>query len=134
MIVEDLKDFLNSFAKMKSTLKSFNYEQESVSTEVVAMLKTLVVHRIEHMAAFELLLVFAPDEALSVMKERYISRDLSNHINDQVADLEIMFDDIYCILGKEKFEELLNCPEFLAENKNNVRVKEAIEFAYDTQI
>jgi len=130
-INEILKDFFCSLEKLKNALKNFDFEQTDISDEDISMLHALVKCRIEHLAAFELLLRFSPHTAISIIKEMYISRNLGNHINDQVADLEIMFDDICCILGDGSFEELLNCKEFLSENKKNIRVVEAINFAYD---
>ncbi|EFI4022064.1 hypothetical protein GYM41_002364, partial [Escherichia coli] len=71
----------------------------------------------------------APDNAIDLLKTRYLSLDLSNNAKDHVADLEIMLSDVKETLGKHKLEEILNCVEFLLINKKNQRVIDAIDFA-----
>ncbi|EAV4287137.1 TPA: hypothetical protein P2446_004049, partial [Salmonella enterica subsp. enterica serovar Typhimurium] len=78
-----------------------------------------------------ILLHVAPDNALNLLKKRYLSLDLSNNAKDHVSDLEIMFSDIKEILGEDKLKEILNCTDFSPENKNNQRVIDAIDFAMD---
>ncbi|EJE9092149.1 hypothetical protein, partial [Escherichia coli] len=71
----------------------------------------------------------APDNALNLLKRRYLSLDLSNNAKDHVADLEVMLSDIKEILGKDKLEDILSWSGFLLANKKNQRVIDAIDFA-----
>ncbi|KMJ46639.1 hypothetical protein AB204_02645 [Xenorhabdus khoisanae] len=94
-------------------------------------LEKLVTLRVYQLKAFVILLNNFPEDAISLFKRRYLSVDLENSPRDQVADLDIMFSDIREVLGNNKFNEILNCPEFTEKNKDYYRVKEAIEFALE---
>jgi hypothetical protein len=131
MLKKALIDFFESYENLRSALRNFDPAKEGVEENEIRMLKDLVFLRVCTLRAFELLLRRAPGEAMEVMKNRYLSQDLSHHAHDPVADLEVMFDDVKEILGEAEFENLLNCPEFLDENKNNPRVRVAISFVHE---
>ncbi|WP_240651643.1 hypothetical protein [Serratia microhaemolytica] len=130
MLENALDDFFCSYASLREALRKFD-EKETLEGDSVKKLSNLVFLNICTLAAFRILLEVRPSEALNVIKERFLSVDLSAHIKNQVEYLDVMFSDIKEVLGEEKLIEVLNCPEFLEENKNNERVKEAIASALD---
>ncbi len=92
-------------------------------------LEDLLKLKVYHLKAFEILLNSAPERAISYLKNHYLSADLIDSCNDHVADLAFMLSDIKEILGENKLNEVINCPEFTECNKEFYRVKHAIEFA-----
>ena len=135
MLSDTLKEFSKLYKKLWCDIRNVDKKQDVInqcfSSEDIAILECLVNDKIFQLNAFEILLRVAPDNALNLLKRRYLSLDLSNNAKDHVADLEIMLSDIKEILGNDKLEEVLNCSEFLLDNKKNQRVIDAIDFARD---
>ncbi|BEC38203.1 hypothetical protein VEE76_32840 [Escherichia coli] len=133
MLSDTLIQFINIHNKLWHDIRDYNVKQngfnQSLSPEDISMLEFLVKSKIFHLKAYEILLHVAPDNAIDLLKTRYLSLDLSNNAKDHVADLEIMLSDVKETLGKHKLEEILNCVEFLLINKKNQRVIDAIDFA-----
>ncbi|ENW9548684.1 hypothetical protein ACY4DU_004182 [Salmonella enterica] len=135
MLSDTLKDFDKIYSQLwvdiRSPEKKEEFIKQCISPEYISILEKLVKNKIFQLNAFEILLHVAPDNALNLLKKRYLSLDLSNNAKDHVSDLEIMFSDIKEILGEDKLKEILNCTDFSPENKNNQRVIDAIDFAMD---
>lgn len=133
MLVDTLERFESLYKKLWIELTDKygknNFIDEVEVSKATFLLENLIKCRIFQLPAFELLLKINPDRALALLEDRYLSMDLSDHINDQVSDLEIMLTNIKKILGKEQLINILNSDAFLAKNKKNRRVKEAIRFA-----
>ncbi|MCQ6627846.1 hypothetical protein NO374_00630 [Escherichia coli] len=98
-------------------MESKNDFNQFLSPEDISILEFLVTNKIFQLKAFEILLHVAPDNALNLLKRRYLSLDLSNNAKDHVADLEVMLSDIKEILGKDKLEDILSWSGFLLANK-----------------
>ncbi|WP_367441398.1 hypothetical protein [Snodgrassella alvi] len=140
MLIESLQEFHNAYKKLWKEISDENEKinlinQTNVSkadaSKVCCLLQELIIARIHQLPAFELMLHINKDEALYILKDWYLSMDLSEHVKDQVEDLEIMLSDVKDILGEEELKKILNCSEFLPKNKKNKRVKEAIRFALE---
>ncbi|MEY1271596.1 hypothetical protein [Proteus mirabilis] len=133
MLSDTLKKFNKIYNELWSEIRNIDKKNDvsiqHLSDEDILILECLVNHKIFQLKAFEILLYIAPDNAVNLLKRRYLSLDLSNNSKDHVADLEIMLSDVKEILGNAKFEEILNCSDFLLVNKKNKRVIEAIDFA-----
>lgn len=104
----------------------------SLATSLLENLIKLELYEYK-LVVYEIMLKINKNRALTLIKDLYLSQDLSNHANDQVTDLKSMFSDIKNILGKKELNKILklNCWKFLPKNKKNRRVKEAIRFALD---
>lgn len=137
MLIDTLQEFERVYKKLWIEIRDENEKNEFINQVDVSngssLLENLIKNRIFQLAAFELMLQINKDRALTLLKDWYLSMDLSNHIKDQVSDLEIMLSDIKDILGEEQLNNILNCDEFLPKNKKNKRVKEAIEFSLDNE-
>lgn len=135
MLIDTLKEFDRIYNQLWLEIRDEDARAEFIkqdaSPEYIFLLENLIKIRIFQLNAFEILLRVAPENALSILKTWYLSPDLSNHVKDQAADLEIMFSDIKEILGEDKLKEVLSCPEFLSKNRSNQRVIDAIDFAMD---
>lgn len=134
-ISECLKNFWDAWDKLRKVLEDdVQIEQfisESVSEKDCKYLNDLVITRNLGAQAFYILLKVKPELAIKTLFFWYLSYDISHCAKDLTADLGIMFDDIKEILGEDKLQEILKSPEFLAKNKRNPKVKEAIAFALD---
>lgn len=135
MLIDTLQEFERVYKKLWIEIRSEDEKNKFIHQNDVLkssfLLENLIKDRIFQLAAFELLLKINKNRALVLLKEWYLSMDLSNHIKDQVSDLDIMLSDIKDILGEEQLHNILECPEFLPKNKKNKRVKEAISFALE---
>ena len=133
MLGDTLKQFSDIYNQLRHDIRSYNGKQNDfnqfLSPEDISILEFLVTNKIFQLKAFEILLHVAPDNALNLLKRRYLSLDLSNNAKDHVADLEVMLSDIKEILGKDKLEDILSWSGFLLANKKNQRVIDAIDFA-----
>ena len=133
MLGDTLKQFSDIYNQLWHDIRSYNGKQNDfnqfLSPEDISILEFLVTNKIFQLKAFEILLHLAPDNALNLLKRRYLSLDLSNNAKDHVADLEVMLSDIKEILGKDKLEDILSWSGFLLANKKNQRVIDAIDFA-----
>jgi hypothetical protein len=114
---------------------AFRENMEEVVSEIANISRKNLIFlfkaKIHHLNIFEILLKKFPDDAIRLLKTYYLGADLSLSAQDQVEDLGLLLDDVKEILGLNKLEELLDCPEFLEKNKKNERVKEAVDFALD---
>lgn len=135
MLSETLHEFERVYNKLWAEIRDDsergNLISQGFDPEISIILINLIKMRVFQLNAFEIMLHLEPNQALDTLKSWYLSLDLSHHVKDQVSDLEIMLSDIKDILGEEKLREVLNCSEFLPENKVNQRVKDAIAFALD---
>ncbi len=133
MLGDTLKQFSDIYNQLWHDIRNYNGKQNDfnqfLSPEDISILEFLVTNKIFQLKAFEILLHVAPDNALNLLKRRYLSLDLSNNAKDHVADLEVMLSDIKEILGKDKLEDILSWSGFLLANKKNQRVIDAIDFA-----
>ena len=114
--------------------KQYFVEHADVS-KATSLLSHLILSRIIQLPAFELLLNINKEEALYILKSRYLSINLSRVIRDPVDDLDVMFSDIKEILGEKELDKLLKNKKFLRKNMKNRIIKrqlrEAIRFAKD---
>jgi hypothetical protein len=135
MLSETLHEFERVYNKLWAEIRNESERDNLISqgfdSEISVILIDLIKRRIFQLNAFEIMLHLEPNQALDTLKSWYLSLDLSHHVKDQVSDLEVMLSDIKDILGEEKLREVLSCSEFLPENRNNQRVKDAIAFALD---
>ncbi|CAI0708807.1 TPA: hypothetical protein ACSTJE_001146 [Serratia fonticola] len=135
MLSETLHEFERVYNKLWAEIRDESERDNLISqgfdSEISVILIDLIKRRIFQLNAFEIMLHLEPNQALDTLKSWYLSLDLSHHVKDQVSDLEVMLSDIKDILGEEKLREALSCSEFLPENRNNQRVKDAIAFALD---
>ena len=135
MLTNTLKEFIKAYDQLWHDIRDEHekhcFIKKYDSSEYILILESLVNKKIFQLNAFEILLHIAPEKALDLLKRRYLSLDLLNNAKDHVADLDIMFSDIKDILGEDKLDEILNCPEFLPTNKKNPRVIDAINFSKD---
>ncbi|WXP72984.1 hypothetical protein WHU42_19410 [Escherichia coli] len=133
MLGDTLKQFSDIYNQLWHDIRSYNGKQNDfnqfLSPEDISILEFLVTNKIFQLKAFEILLHVAPDNALNLLKRRYLSLDFSNNAKDHVANLEVMLSDIKEILGKDKLEDILSWSGFLLANKKNQRVIDAIDFA-----
>lgn len=97
MLSDSFTQFRNIHNKLWYDIRSYNVKQngfnQGLSPEKISILEFLVKSKIFHLKAFEILLHVAPDNAIDLLKTRYLSLDLSNNAKDHVADLEIMLSD-----------------------------------------
>ncbi|MFV8844394.1 hypothetical protein [Serratia fonticola] len=135
MLSETLHEFERVYNKLWAEIRDESERDNLISqgfdSEISVILIDLIKRRIFQLNAFEIMLHLEPNQALDTLKSWYLSLDLSHHVKDQVSDLEVMLSDIKDILDEEKLREALSCSEFLPENRNNQRVKDAIAFALD---
>ena len=135
MLSDTLKEFDRIYDKLWHEIRDERnkktFVEQNGSPENILLLEGLIKRRVFQLSAFEILLRLAPENALSILTRWYLSLDLSNHVKDQAADLEVMFSDIKEILGEEQLKEILKNPEILSENRSNQRVIDAIKFAMD---
>ena len=133
MLIDTLQEFNNLYVKLWKELKDENEIKNFIIHADVAkttyLLEELIKFDIFRLPAFKLLLQINQNEALSLLKDWYLSRDLSNYGESEILDIGLMLSDIKDILGEEEFNKILNCKEFLTKNKKNKWVKEAIMFA-----
>jgi hypothetical protein len=137
MLNDTLREFDKAYKQLWLDIRNVKKKEEFIaqraSYDYIVILEDLIKKRIFQLNAFEILLCIAPENALNILIDWYLSLDLSNHVKDQVSDLEIMLSDIKDILGEDKLKEILCCPDFLSKNKNNQRVIDAIEFAMNNE-
>ena len=116
MLSDTLKQFSDIYNQLWHDIRSYNGKKNDfnqfLSPEDISILEFLVTNKIFQLKAFEILLRVAPDNALNLLKRRYLSLDLSNNAKDHVADLEVMLSDIKEILGKDKLEDILSWSGF----------------------
>lgn len=135
MLINTLKDFEVIYHKLWEEISDVKEKEKLINQGDVDLscyfLEMLIRNKIFQLSAFEIMLKINPDKAIDILKSWYLSMDLSNHIKDQVSDLEVMLSDVKDILGSEKLYDILNSNDFLLKNKKNKRVSDAILFALD---
>lgn len=135
MLKDSLLAYEQAYNKIIKDLSDEDFKREFVDhadiPKATALLENLIKSRVAHLQAFELMLKINKDRALYILQHWYLLNDLTDHEKDQVADLDVILCDVKTILGAEELNTLLNCNEFLAKNKKNERVKQAIKFALE---